>query len=80
MRAIRRTGLHLNDIRLIELRTNLDDCQNFLIEHIDDSDYDCGIDFDCFKVIKKFLSKENFREKLLFESEFFFSGQKRKCV
>ena len=50
VRALRRTGLHLNDVRLVELRTNLDDCQNFLIEHIDDSDYNCGIDFDCFKV------------------------------
>ena len=66
MRAIRRTGLHLNDIRLIELRTNLDDCQNFLIEHIDDSDYDCGIDFDCFKVIKNVFEEENFRAEITF--------------
>lgn len=51
IRAIRGTGLHLHDPRLDEVRANLDDCQNFIIENIDDDNVDCGIDFDCFKGI-----------------------------
>ena len=43
--------MHLHDPRLDEIRANLDDCQNFIIENIDDDNVDCGIDFDCFKGI-----------------------------
>ena len=49
VRAIRRTGLDVNDPRLADVQRNLNQCQNFIIENVDDDDVDCGIDFDCFK-------------------------------
>ena len=49
IRAIRKTGLKLSDPRLTDVRTNLDNCQNFIIENVDEETIDTGIDFDCFK-------------------------------
>ena len=51
IRAIRKTGLKLLDPRLQDVRTNLDNVQNFIIENVDDHAVDTGIDFDCFKGI-----------------------------
>lgn len=49
IRAVRKTGLKLSDPRLADVRTNLDNCQNFIIENVDEETIDTGIDFDCFK-------------------------------
>ena len=49
IRAVRKTGLKLSDPRLTDVRTNLDNCQNFIIENVDEETVDTGIDFDCFK-------------------------------
>ena len=49
IRAVRKTGLKLSDPRLDDVRTNLDSCQNFIIENVDEETIDTGIDFDCFK-------------------------------
>lgn len=51
-RALRTAGLYLDDSRLNELSMNLTACQNFIIEHADDSNNTENhfIDFECFKV------------------------------
>lgn len=62
IRAVRKTGLKLSDPRLTDVRTNLDNCQNFIIENVDEETVDTGIDFDCFK--GKISTKPIFAQKL----------------
>ena len=65
IRATRKTGLNLlSDPRLVDtryvllicsilkiFRTNLDACQNFIIENVGDENINTGIDYNCFKGI-----------------------------
>ena len=52
IRATRKTGLNLlSDPRLTDTRCNLDSCQNFIIENVDDENINTGIDYNCFKGI-----------------------------
>ena len=50
-RALRTAGLYLDDPRLNELNMNLTACQNFIIEHAEETDHPelQYIDFECFK-------------------------------
>ena len=50
-RTLRTAGLYLDDPRLNELKKNLTACQNFIIEHAEETDRpeDHYIDFECFK-------------------------------
>lgn len=51
-KTLRTAGLYLEDPRLAELNMNLIACQNFIIEHAEESDHPEHhfIDFECFKV------------------------------
>ena len=51
-RTLRTAGLYLDDPRLNELKKNLTACQNFIIEHAEETDRpeDHYIDFECFKL------------------------------
>ena len=52
IRATRKTGLNLQtDPRLTDTRSNLDACQNYIIENVDDENVNTGIDYNCFKGI-----------------------------
>ncbi|CAG5112825.1 Oidioi.mRNA.OKI2018_I69.chr2.g6998.t1.cds [Oikopleura dioica] len=51
IRVIRRTGLQLDDPRLDQIRRNIDECHNFIMDNIDDDEVHHGIDFLCFRGI-----------------------------
>lgn len=50
-KTLRTAGLYLNDPRLTELNMNVICCQNFIIEHAEESAHPeyHFIDFECFK-------------------------------
>ena len=62
-RTLRTAGLYLDDPRLNELSMNLTACQNFIIEHAEESDHPENhfIDFECFKAwLSLFLATKNY--------------------
>ena len=50
-KTLRAAGLYLDDPRLMDLNANLINCQNFIIEHAEESEHPeyHFIDWECFK-------------------------------